>query len=400
MKSKNYLSQKPARKTSPRKLKELDTAPLSETQVGKKNPTIRVSPAVKTLLAAGKKAKGRKAVSKSVLVEKGQRYLKAGLSVIATKPDKTPAATWKEAQTRRATPNMLKQRIAKNGVGGIGIVCGTVSGNLECIDFDSGGEAFPVWAEMVEGEHSGLLKKLVVERSPSGGKHVLYRCPEVAIPGSQKLAVRPSPSPDEHGQTVLIETRGEGGYFVCDPSPGYALFQGSLSKLPKITAMEREALLRCAKILTEKPEATTSVARNATSGNGLLPGDDFARRGDVRELLRRHGWQFVRTAGPNEQWRRPGKDEGVSATLQTIDDAPVFYNFSASAGIPCNRGLSPFQLYAALEHNNDYKSASMALRALGYGDSSSGAYRPCSGGRRFTVPLSNGQTVTITVECA
>ncbi len=93
------------------------------------------------------------------------------------------------------------------------------------------------------------------------------------------------------------------------------------------------------------------------------PGDDFNRRGDVRELLVKHGWVLARKA-ESELWRRPGKNAGWSASLK--DSA--FYVFSGNAPpLEPNRAYSPFALYTWLEHGGDFEQAARALRNLGFG---------------------------------
>jgi hypothetical protein len=50
---------------------------------------------------------------------------------------------------------------------------------------------------------------------------------------------------------TLIETRGEGGQFLAEPSPGYKLIQGSFADIPEITAKERNTLIDTARSLNE-----------------------------------------------------------------------------------------------------------------------------------------------------
>lgn len=81
-------------------------------------------------------------------------------------------------------------------------------------------------------------------------------------------------------------------------------------------------------------------------GSGLSPGKDFDDRGDVRELLQRHGWTGIGNSGNDERWRRPGKDHGISATLK---DGRLFYCFTSSAaGLEGGKGYGPFGLFTAL----------------------------------------------------
>jgi len=157
----------------------------------------------------------------------------------------------------------------------------------------------------------------------------------------------------------------EGGVFLCDPSPGYLLEQGSLTSLPILNATQRAILLEAACALNETVPPPTSIP-TPMLGEGR-PGDDFNDRGDVRELLRKHGWQRVK-GGDNEYWRRPGKQSGWSATLR----GNQFYVFSSNA-VPFEpeHSYGPFAVYTMLEHDGNFAAAATALRLQGYGQSSS-----------------------------
>ena len=146
-------------------------------------------------------------------VELAFGYLAAGLSVLpARKDEKRPAVgSWKTWTQRLPNEYEIKAWFG-NHPDAVCIVAGRVSGHLECIDFDNHGELFDSWKKSVE---PALFARLVVERTPSGGYHVLYRCSD-SISGNLKLA---------RGErcaklATLIETRGEGGLFLCAPTPG------------------------------------------------------------------------------------------------------------------------------------------------------------------------------------
>jgi archaellum biogenesis ATPase FlaH len=307
-------------------------------------------------------------------------YLAAGLCVLPARfPEKRPAiGAWKDYQARLPTMAEVEAWFA-NPHPACCLICGAVSGHLELIDFDCAGEAFAAWSELVTAEAPGLLDRLVVETSPSGGWHVVYRAAE-PVSGNLKLAQRREdfngpaevvrfgktykPRKDRDGRwhivLTTIETRGEGGLFLCAPSPGYQLMQGEFTALPVLTADEREVLLRCAWALnavlpeTQDPQPASASDR---------PGDDFNRRGDLSALLTHHGWTLVRD-GANQHWCRPGKTGSTSATLK--DGA--FFVFSSNAEpFEANRAYSPFAAYALLEHHGDYQAAATTLRSAGYG---------------------------------
>jgi len=292
---------------------------------------------------------------------------------------------WKPYQSRLPTQQELNAWFT-DSTGAMCLVCGAVSGNLEMIDFDLSGAAFDAWREAVEAAlpGAGLLDRLVIESTPSGGKHVIYRCTD-EVSGNMKLAQRRIevgtdepvvvgtksfvPQQDERGEWVvvvtMIETRGEKGLFLCAPSEGYQLLRGDLCELPVISAEEREVLLGCAWALDEMPKPIvdgTSEPRTLPPAS-TRPGDDYSERGDPRDILRAHGWTLVRS-GDNEYWRRPGKASGTSATLKD----GVFYVFSTNAPpFEAHKGYSPFAVYALLEHGGDFTAAAAALVSEGYG---------------------------------
>ena len=288
---------------------------------------------------------------------------------------------WSGFQKRLPTPAELAAWI-EIGPDAICIVCGSVSGNLEMIDFDNGGEAFNAWRAAVEEIEPGLTDRLYVETTPSGGRHVVYRC-EAAVCGNTKLAQRRvdvegsapiqiagktlTPRQDAGGGwfvvVTLIETRGEGGMFLCAPSLGYETIAGNLASTPVVTAEEREVLLGCAWRLGDAAPSVVGE-QPAPCGPRVRPGDEFNVRGDAREILRRHGWKMVKS-GDNEHWRRPGKQHGTSATLK----GGVFYVFSSNAApFEPNQAYAPFAVFAMLEHGGDFAAAASALRAQGFGD--------------------------------
>ncbi len=300
-------------------------------------------------------------------------YQQAGLAVLpARRAEKRPAVgAWKQYRDRLPTEAEVSAWFA-NDHDALCILCGKVSGNTEIIDFDSGGEKFSAWWERIPPD---LRDKLVVERTPSGGYHVAYRC-AAEVCGNLKLAQRRQ---DDGKVVTLIETRGEGGLFLCAPTPGYELVQGDLCAPPVLTEAEREVLLQTAWELNEYvPPVVDCPPHSAAVGqrgpmsvgqpgcrpdNADRPGDVFNACGDVRAVLEQHGWVRVK-GGENEYWRRPGKSSSWSATLKD----GVLYVFSANADpFEPNRAYAPFAVYTLLEHSGDWSRAASSLRAQGYG---------------------------------
>lgn len=315
-------------------------------------------------------------------------YHEAGLCVLPAvrKGDvKKPTVEWVPFQSRCSSRQELEVWFSgKRSPKSVCVVAGAVSGQLEMIDFDLGGASFKPWCEIVRAEAAGLLERLVVESTPSGGRHVIYRCSD-GIGSNTKLATRRvrTEGPDEvvyHGRgykprydpaaaayfiyVTLIETRGEGGLFLCAPSPGYGVVQGSFAELPNISSDERDTLLAAARAFNEAlPKPKRDPVPTGRHAAGSRPGDDFNARGDPRPTLEADGWSLVRQ-GDNEHWCRPGKASGTSATLKN----GVFYVFTSNAP-PFEPGeaYSPFAVYALLRHGGDFSAAARDLAGQGYG---------------------------------
>lgn len=310
-------------------------------------------------------------------------YLDAGLSVLpAIKAQKRPNLnTWDCYKNQLPTDKDLHSWFDNNS-SGVCIVCGAVSGNLEIIDFDEKGIAYGPWADKVKADPmvAELYPRLVVEQSPSGGYHVIYRC-ELPVAGNQKLAKTADAK-------TLIETRGEGGLFLCAPTEGYQLLQGDFQTIPKISAVERNILLQLARTFNaEKPKQAAAVGSlglpisqpmdapqtfrrsDAEPEPNGRPGDVFNQTGDIRALLTKHGWTFAYKSGDEERWTRPGKKTGTSATLRNVDGKEYFYVFSSNAApLESDRSYDGFGLFAALECGGDTSLASDELAKLGFGD--------------------------------
>jgi putative DNA primase/helicase len=317
-------------------------------------------------------------------------YLASGLSVIPIKRDgsKAPSlSTWKEYQLRKPTEAEIQEWFDNDLGYGIAILGGAVSGWLEIFDCDAP-ELFQTWRELVEKLSPGLLSRLVIVRTPSGGWHVYYRCPK--LEGNLKLARRAIEVPKktkgaryEDGRWVIIktllETRGEGGYALGPGSPPechslnlpYLLMSGDLLNIPTITPEERGVILDAARSLNEyvSPERTYKPRSSQIVASGIRPGDDYNSRADLGELLTRHGWTFVFNRNGVSYWKKPGKtSRGWSATTNYAG-SNLLYVFSTSAyPFEDQAAYSLFAAYTLLEHSGDYSAAAKELASEGYGE--------------------------------
>ena len=307
------------------------------------------------------------------LVETAIAYAANDLSVIPVSKFKHPELSWKPFQEHIASDDTI--RSWKFASCGIGIVCGTVSGGLEIVDIDEkynvdNESLYDRYKRLVDASCPGLFEKLVIERTVSSGYHLIYRCSEIG--GNMKLAERNATEQEislnkNTKSFVLIETRGEGGYFVCAPSPGYALTQKAFVDIVKISREERDVLFCCARSMDSfitKENVVTGKSKGSIARN--RPGDEFNARGSIRELLTSDGWKHVRDIGDYEYWCRPGKDMGVSASFNK--ESQMFYVFSSNAN-PFEPGkwYSKFAVFSLLTHSGNFSAASKALAEDGYG---------------------------------
>jgi hypothetical protein len=341
-------------------------------------------------------------------LEAALSYVRAGLSVIPIRRDGSkapdgrllprlpkgengkPVSSWDPFKERLPTEDELRQWFDRLTPPGVAVMCGKVSGNGECIDFDrEAASIFPTWRELVEAECPGLIARLCIVRTPRRpdcGYHVRYRCRETVIPGNMKLASDPAALENER---TLIETRGEGAYALAPGCPpechetgrAYDHHSGpELAQVENITAAEREILLRCARSFDRTPAEDAGWKGRASSNGELLrPGDDFNLRGHAwATILGPHGWTKAKESGRVTYWRRPGKDKGWSAATgyctskQGVELLAVFssnaHPFEGPTGSRACSCYSRFSAYGVLNHGGDFSAAAKALAAQGYGE--------------------------------
>lgn len=308
----------------------------------------------------------------SSVLEVALRAIGAGISVIPIAEDgsKSPAiGGWKRHM--RVIPSEAEVRHRFAASAGIAMVCGQVSGQLECLDFDDR----DVWQAFRELCHAAGLGELLDrvcagyhETSPRG-VHLLYRCPEAK---TTKLARRREGT----SKKAVIETKGEGGYVIVAPSHGgvhpdgvYELVSGSIEAIVTLTAEERRALHDVARALNEDaPPVEAAPPVFSPGGWSERPGDEWARATPWAEILEPHGWRRVSKRGEITYWRRPGKDKGISASTNYAG-SDLLYVFSTSTDFEADRGYGKFGAYALLEHAGDFARAGRALRDRGFGSS-------------------------------
>lgn len=171
-----------------------------------------------------------------------------GLTVLpACRRLKQPVVkVWRKYTKQKPTDKELHEWFDA-GESGVCVVCGESSGALEVIDFDGQFDTFKPWIWKLRKTSEGmkLLKRLVIEKTPSGGYHVFYRNDNPRIFRSSLILLK-------HTDTsILVETKGDGNVCLCYPTEGYELLQGSLENIPVLKDDERQLLLSTAMGITE-----------------------------------------------------------------------------------------------------------------------------------------------------
>ncbi len=292
-------------------------------------------------------------------------YIKAGLSIIPTTQDKLPyfkllpQSKWDHYKTH--LPSLDDARLWSQNATAYAVVCGVVSGNLEVIDIDNHKEnassIYEEYKDIILSHFPEIWDKLFIETSQSGGYHLIYRHsnkPE----GSRKLAMQLI----DGKRDTLIETKGEGGYVIVYPSPGYVPVQGSLTTLNTLTDDERHFLLEVARSFNEIPEQDVSHNSKFPSNQSITrPGDIFNEQGEHSDLLQEIGWILVGVKGNIEYWRRPDKNKGISATFNYVPNK--LYVFTSNAEpFELNKTYDKFAIYTQLKCGGDFKYAARKVK--------------------------------------
>jgi hypothetical protein len=151
--------------------------------------------------------------------------------------------------------------------------------------------------------------------------------------------------------------------------PYVRLCGGPLSMVT-LTPEERAELFAFARAFDEMPtqEIDPPKQRGASAG-GMRPGDALnaqANRDWWRRRLSGDGWAYVYTSGEIDYYRRPGKDSGISASVNWDGRCRFRVHTTSTQLEPAM--YSPFAYVATVDHDGDWKAASRALAGEGYGE--------------------------------
>lgn len=344
----------------------------------------------------------------------------AGLCVLPIKADgtKKPAVSWLGYKVTRTTPEEHDAWFGGDRPRGIAVVYGAVSGGVELIEFEglaireglldevtdimeaSGPRISEAWQAIVNGW---------VTESPSGGRHYRVRI-EGGVPGNTKLASRLAredeytegekqrlrEKPNARIVRVLIETRGEGGYGLVEPSGGpvhasgrpYVRLAGGPGAIPTIDAETMDAVRTACRMVDAlpQPEAVKTAPRPAPprADGSLRPGDDFESRGSWEDILRGI-FRPLNTRGSETYWGWADGVGGVKATTGK-DEHDRLFVFATGSEFQSEVPYSKFGAYALLNHGGDHKAAARELARQGYGSRHLSSVGTGTGGPASSAP--------------
>ncbi|WP_327337371.1 DUF927 domain-containing protein [Streptomyces sp. NBC_01324] len=328
-----------------------------------------------------------------------REYHNAGLCVLPIKADgtKKPTVSWLGYKVARSTPEEHDGWFSGDKPRGIAVVYGSVSGNVELIEFEGIAIREGVLNDVTEDmEANGLGEPWAailggwVSESPSGGRHYRVRV-QGGVPGNTKLASRLAreeeytdtdqqrllEKPNARIVRVLIETRGEGGYGLVEPSGGsvhatgrpYLRVAGGPATMPVLDADTMTAIREVCRMADQMPlpEVAKTAPRAAPPRRDgtLRPGDDFEAQATWEEILK-GTFRPINARGEETFWGWADGVGGVKATTGR-GGADRLYVFATGSEFQAEVPYSKFGAYALLEHNGDHKAAARALAREGYG---------------------------------
>jgi hypothetical protein len=303
-------------------------------------------------------------------------YNRAGLSILPVREDGSKApdvSRWAEFKTTRASLEQMRAWDFSTRAG-FGVVGGAVSGHVDPWDFDCGTtfEAFLVAADACGlGDVVRRIRAGCEVETPSGGRRWLVRYPPDLPFQDVALARRPGRDGEPTTKTLIEITL----FSILAPSNGathpsgkpYHQLSGGLDTIATVTADERAALFSLARTFDQMPSREHEPAPKGALGASvadLKPGDDFNRRASWPDLL--PDWTNVYERGDTIYLRRPGKDRGVSATINARGTDRL-HVFTSSSVFEPDTSYSKFGAYAVLHHHGDFRKAALALAKQGYG---------------------------------
>ena len=201
----------------------------------------------------------------------------------------------------------------------------------------------------------------VTSRTGSGGYHFIFGLPDDVEITNGKLLEG-------------VDIRGEGGFIVIPPSihPNGEPYSWKEGKSPfdMRPALAPDSLVEA--LQAPVPVPTTTPTPQRLSAPGDVGPIEWANRNlDPNAILSAGGWQYSHAKGGDQYWARPGKSlrDGHSAVVHDdgtvviwTTELPAGWSQLGKAGRDGSVILTPFDVFCAVEHGCDVRSAMRVLR--------------------------------------
>ena len=306
--------------------------------------------------------------------------VKNGISCTGCNDQKISVIPWDALKTRLPTEEDNHKSIER-GATKIAAICGAVSGNLLCIDFDL--KYHPLGLQMFSSclqkisDYLGGPEGLLIVETPSGGRHLWFRSDEPNTFTNEKLAGRLTTAKEREKNPKVkllyfIETRAEGGYALVPPSAGYNLLAGSFTHIPMIKLEQMQDILDICReytqIVNEESNPTKSESKHYDHMSNL-PWDAYNRDSSDSHIqaLIEAGWKHVSSSGQRDYYKRPGSENKQSANWH--NEKRLFYVFTSNSEFEANQAYTPFSVLCKVKFKGDRKATIQYLIANGYGKS-------------------------------
>lgn len=255
-----------------------------------------------------------------------------------------------------------------NEQNGIAIKLGKDSGNLQVIDVDQKHDSTCSlsnrFIEAIKYMLPDKWQDFYIEETRSGGLHVFFK---TEFDAPQKF--EPAKTIDGGKKHALIECLGEKNIVFTNPTPMYLIKQGSIEEIPVLTKSEYDELINVCKSFNELPEDNVQEeVYEDVDPNDQRVGSIFNRKIEIDRVaafLVEEGWSVVKREDQKYWLTRPGKDRGISATLNH-DGRKMLIVFSTSTEFKPQKGYKPFAILSKLRFNDNFKRTTAYLIEKGY----------------------------------
>jgi hypothetical protein len=189
--------------------------------------------------------------------------------------------------------------------------------------------------------------------TPSGGRHFWF-----AGTDQRGAAV---------GKDKALELKAVGGYVLLPPSYVESADYGYAGHYEVVEHADREAVIDFAAVKRhlDPPPAPVRIGRRNID-HSSAPGTAFNNAADWTDILMPRGWPYAGQRGRTGYWRRPGKQEGISATTNALGTDRL-HVFTTSVPELEPGSYSKFGFITTVDFGGDFVAAARHLRAFGYG---------------------------------